>query len=85
MVVTDSFHGSVFAIQFHRPFLSIVNKRRGAERFVSLLSRLELEDRLVYDVTTYELTDFTIDWSEVDTRLVREREMSLEFLKDALG
>ena len=37
------------------------------------------------DVTTYELTDLTIDWSEVDTRLVREREMSLEFLKDALG
>ena len=85
MVITDSFHGSVFSILFQRPFLSIVNKRRGAERFISLLSKLELEDRLVDDVTTYELTDLTIDWSEVDTRLVREREMSLEFLKDALG
>ena len=84
MVVTDSFHGSVFAIQFHRPFLSIVNKRRGAERFVSLLSRLELEDRLVYDATTYEPTNHTINWNEVDACLAKEREMSMEFLKDAL-
>ena len=84
MVITDSFHGSVFSILFHRPFLSIVNKRRGAERFISLLSKLELGDRLVDDVTTYELTNFIIDWNEVDICLVREREMSMEFLKDAL-
>ncbi len=85
MVVTDSFHGSVFAIQFHRPFLSIVNKRRGAERFISLLSKLDLEDRLVDDVTTYEPTNRAIDWNEVDTRLAKEREMSMKFLKEAFG
>lgn len=84
MVVTDSFHGSVFSILFHRPFLSIVNKRRGAERFVSLLNKLGLIERLVYDVTKYELVDHTIDWSKVDILLAKERDKSIAFLREAL-
>jgi hypothetical protein len=85
MVVTDSFHGSVFSILFHRPFLSIVNNRRGAERFVSLLSKLDLTDRLVYDLETYDFVDKDIDWTNVDILLSKERKNSLEFLRDALN
>lgn len=85
MVVTDSFHGSVFSILFHRPFLSIVNKRRGAERFVSLLSKLELTERLVYDVATFNLKESPIDWVEVDSLLAKEREKSITFLREVLN
>lgn len=84
MVVTDSFHGSVFAIQFHRPFLSILNHKRGADRFTSLLGVLDLTDRLIYDVTSIEDITNQIDWSAVDERLEGERCKSLEFLKNAL-
>lgn len=84
MVVTDSFHGTVFSILFHRPFLSIVNKRRGAERFVSLLRKLGLEQRLIFDVAKYEYIDNLIDWRKVDMFLSQERDKSITFLRDAL-
>lgn len=48
-VITDSFHGTVFAIIFNKPFLSIVNKNRGASRFYSLLKIFNLENRIIRD------------------------------------
>lgn len=84
MVVTDSFHGSVFAIQFHRPFLSVLNKRRGADRFTSLLSKIGLEDRIATEETDIVTITNDIDWQAVDSRLQAEQELSLKFLKDSL-
>ena len=84
MVVTDSFHGSVFSIQFHRPFLSIVNNRRGADRFTSLLSKLGLTNRLVNELTDISNITNEIDWKQFESKLSEERTMSMNFLKDAL-
>src|SRR5690606_32018500 len=39
-VITDSFHGTVFSIINKKPFISILNKERGASRFESILSKL---------------------------------------------
>lgn len=47
-VLTDSFHGMVFSIVFGKPFLAIANQARGAARFESLLSQLDLRDRLIF-------------------------------------
>ena len=59
-VVTDSFHGSVFAIIFNKPFIAIANKGRGLTRFNSLFRLFELEDRLVFskDEVTPERINF---------------------------
>lgn len=80
-VLTDSFHGSVFSIIFHKPFVAIGNQTRGQSRFQALFSRLGLEKRLCTDQT--ELSDVlsqTIDWESVDGRLAKWREESLLFL-----
>lgn len=84
MVVTDSFHGSVFAIQFHRPFFSFVNLRRGGDRFTSLLSKLNLDDRIVTTDTVLSNLKTDIDWTAIDEILKNEREASVNFLKKAL-
>lgn len=84
MVVTDSFHGSVFAIQFHRPFLSIVNNKRGADRFTSLLGKLGLMDRLVNEGTNIDGITNDIDWDAVEEKLNTERNVCLGFIKNAL-
>lgn len=84
MVVTDSFHGSVFAIQFHRPFLSIVNHKRGADRFTSLLDKLGLNDRLITDINIINGIINTINWDVIDQKMSVERELSINFLKNAL-
>lgn len=47
LVITDSFHGTCFAIIFGRDFYAIGNTGRGVDRFTSLLGKLELQDRLL--------------------------------------
>ena len=48
-VVTDSFHGCVFSIINHKPFIAIANKDRGLERFTSLLKTFRLSERLFFN------------------------------------
>jgi hypothetical protein len=84
MVVTDSFHGTVFSILFHRDFYSIVNVARGGTRFSSLLSPLGLEHRMG-DVSQFTLTEPSpIDWQQVDIILDKHRQDSMNFLTNAL-
>lgn len=85
-VVTDSFHGMVFAILFQRPFLVYANPGRGMARFTSMLKLLELESRLVLRAAdmTLERSLEPIDWSAVETRLDHMRDISLGFLRKAL-
>lgn len=67
-VVTDSFHGTVFAILFNRPFIAIGNPVRGMARFESLLSQFGLADRLVGPeaVVTPAMIRAEIDWDAVN-------------------
>lgn len=86
-VVTDSFHGTVFAILNNTPFLTLINRSRGASRFDSLLGRLSLTDRMIdpADEVSNELIAAPIDWSDVNDRLARERERGLAFLRSAFA
>ena len=86
-VFVDSFHGCVFSILFHKPFLAYVNKDRGAARFESLLRLFQLEHCLISAGQEVSVKDLNpvINWKAVDEILEREREKALCFLKDALG
>lgn len=80
-VVTDSFHGTVFAIIFNVPFVAIGNRRRGLARFESLLKMFGLEERLVTSMDEAKaIVDTPINFTEVNTILERERKKALEFL-----
>lgn len=82
-VVTDSFHGTVFAILFNKPFISIGNKRRGMARFESLLKMFSLEDRLVATLDeTLSIIDKPIDYTSVNEQLELKREEALKFLSN---
>lgn len=85
-VITDSFHGTVFAILFNKPFIAYGNATRGMARFSSLLQMFGLCDRLV--TGTDQLDDLalqSIEWSEVNRKLVSERSKGLEFLRNSLS
>lgn len=86
LVLTDSFHGCVFSILFHKPFVAIGNKGRGMARFLSLLSMFGLEDRLILDASGFhpDLMDRPIDWERIDERLERYRADSFAFLHKCL-
>ena len=89
-VVTNSFHGTVFSILFHKPFLTIPvsGKMSGMnERVVSLLSMVGLGSRFINTKDLDGCRDVVgsaIDWNGVDKRLNAERLRAEAFLKGAL-
>lgn len=84
-IITDSFHGTVFAIIFNKPFISIKNKERGNSRFESLLKIFELEDRLVTDVENIDISSLAdIDFERVNQIREQKVKESLSWLKRAL-
>jgi len=85
-VVTDSFHGMVFSIIFEKEFVVIGNSKRGLDRFISLLSLLGIEDRLVFDVKALKDKGVgNIDYCRVNELLDKEKKKSLMFLMEALN
>lgn len=80
-VITDSFHGTVFAILFNKPFVTIGNKRRGLARFESLLRMFSLEDRLVTSLEEVKnILNKPINYVQVNQKLEFERNKALNFL-----
>ena len=82
-VITDSFHGTIFSIINHTPFITFTNAFRGITRITSLLATLGLTDRIV-DETRLEQFDYEnygeINWSEVESKLNALRLESGEWL-----
>ena len=85
--VTDSFHGTCFAIIMGKPFISIKNNKRGGSRFDSLLSMFGLQDRLILtsqDISDHENIFEAIDYEKVNAILNSERKRCLEWIRTAL-
>lgn len=84
--ITDSFHGTCFSIIMKKPFISIINKERGADRFKSLLSMLHLENRLIESEKDLDRPDLfsPIDYDAVYAILDKEKARCKKWLSDAL-
>lgn len=80
-VLTDSFHGCIFSIIFRKQFLAIGNKKRGLDRFNSLLTLFSLQDRLIVSPSEYKSDLSTIDYNQVQPHLQFLQNQSLSFLK----
>ncbi len=85
-VITDSFHGTVFAIIFNKPFLAIGNEGRGLTRFTSVLKLFDLESRLITSsqMLGEELLKQPIDWKRVNATLSSKKAESIRFLEEGL-
>lgn len=89
-VITDSFHGMVFSIMFNKNFIAIGNKSRGLSRFISLLTLLGLEERLIYPEnitssnTLSNILIKNIEYSRVNKVVEAWREKSLNYLVHSL-
>lgn len=80
MIITDSFHGTVFSIIFNKEFLVIGNNERGMSRFNSLLRCFNLEDRLI-KIDKYDKKNIKpIDWSIVNEKKRKLQNEAISFL-----
>ncbi len=85
-VCTDSFHGSVFSIIYHKQFLSFNRYTKGANsrnsRIETLFNNIGISR--LYDGNIVEEIDRVIDWESVDSKVQKLREMSENFLVKSL-
>lgn len=85
LVITDSFHGTVFSILFNKPFISIANMGRGLTRIKSLLNLFNLEDRLIFSSDNFNIESIKpINWDKINNILVQEKNKSILFLNKHL-
>jgi hypothetical protein len=83
-LITDSFHGTCFAINFNRPFIEILPNNKTGSRNQSILELTGLMDRIVFDYTDYSIKDKIIDYNKVNDIIQAERNISMNILKDML-
>lgn len=90
-IITDTFHGSIFSIIANKNFVTLVRKSVGneygnEEKLTDLLSRLELENRITYDIEkAEEILNKEIDYDKVNDIIEKQRKLSIEYLKNNLN
>lgn len=82
-VITDSFHGTAFAIMFNRQFIEVLPKEKIA-RNLSVLKQFGLEDRILRDFSDYSYVDLKIDYRYVSNIVESYRKQAEELLKKML-
>jgi len=82
-IVTNSFHGTAFAINFGISFIA-VKPESGTNRLLSLLTNLGLEDRLVLtNELVSELVSRPPDYTTANAILGNLRSATIDFLDEA--
>lgn len=85
-VVTDSFHGCVFSLIFHKPFACFGNENRGSARFESLFATYNQENCLSSSAVDLVCSlQRPMDWDAIGHTLSCERERGLAFLSTCLS
>lgn len=77
-VVTNSYHGMIFAVQYRRYF-NVFSREQCDTKIIELLELLGLSNRLI-KCTNEADNDTVIDYDSVYKRLESARKQSLEFL-----
>lgn len=89
-VVTDSYHGTLFSINFHKPFWVYTEGTKEHElgtRRGQILQEVQFADRIITDFSEVDCTDTsqTIDFCNADIALDIMRSRSKRYLHDALS
>lgn len=85
-VVTDSFHGTAFSINFNKPFTTLVNPVSNMNtRVMSILRDLNLESRILMDKGTLQAPEtLAVNYDIVNQKVDDWRKRSIDFLINAL-
>lgn len=80
-IVTNSFHGTVFSLLFHKNFKTqfIQDTKKKNNRVIELMERLDLNGRNLED--EYCDIDDKINWIDVDEKIEQYRANSINYLK----
>lgn len=85
-VITDSFHGTAFSINFNKPFTTLVNPVSNMNsRVLSILEITQLTNRIIYDDGKNTMPkDLTVDFTFVNQIIEQWRKKSIDFIHKSL-
>lgn len=84
-IVTNSFHGTAFSINFEKDFYTVATKKKNNNsRQIGLLATCGLMDRLLFEDESYKSEELHIDYSQPSMKLDELRNASKEFIKRAI-
>ena len=83
-ILTDSFHGTCFAINFGKQSIEILPNNATGTRNQSILQQTGLSGRILRDFNNYSLVNEIIDYQKVWMVLEEERKKSVRILKDMI-
>lgn len=83
-IVTDSYHGLVCSIIFNKQFIVIANRKRGLTRFESLLEKLNIKNRLIFDEFDVISLSERIDYNQINDKLEKLKKISKKFILNSL-
>lgn len=78
-MITNSFHGMIFAVQYCRPFY-VFSREQCDRKINELLELFGLSERMLVSGTNDNSSNAEIDYEEVHNRIEKARKESLEFL-----
>lgn len=83
IIVTNSFHGTVFSMIFEKEFyVELENRKSRNIRSENLLEMLNLKSQIITENSLNEVTSIeNINWDYVDEKLNREREKTKKYFE----
>lgn len=87
-VFTNSYHGTIFALIFNKPFIYFPlggSAQKLNDRVINLLCKMDLVSRIWNpDKSIEEQVYEKIEWTRVNSKIIKWREFSINWLKNAL-
>ena len=83
-MITDSFHGTAFAINLNTHFIEVLPHNSTNTRNISILKLTGLDNRILTNPDNYDLYEHKIDFEKVNKILYNERKKSSNILKQML-
>lgn len=86
-VYTDSFHGVLFSLTYHKPFLAYYTEKLRATRFIDIGKRYGIADYIVqntFDIDDKKSLDKAPDFDSIDSIIMAQKESSMRFLEKSL-
>lgn len=77
-IITDSFHGCVFSLLFHKRLSVFRNQNGGVSRLLSLFKMFEMEGLL-------DGVDYQIDYGRFESLLKKHKKHSVDFINASLA
>lgn len=84
IVVSASFHATLFSVLFHKNFFSLLPGVETNNRIIDLLNTLHLQSKIIKDETDFSKLTIPIDYKEIDVYKENYIEKSKKYIEQIL-